>query len=151
MQQVFQEVHALLADPSFHQHQLSGKPKRLRGRGFQWQTQLSTQAQSLRRQLVCSATLQCSADPVSAQALQSVESLEIDCVVAFAYRSLVANQQNGCPALHNACTANIINVIYHWGMHTAPFTGSTRASPIQSTSINRNKDHLISRRQLVSV
>lgn len=32
-----------------------------------------------------------------------------------------------------------------------PFAGSTRASPIQSTSINRNKDHLISRRQLVSL
>lgn len=31
-----------------------------------------------------------------------------------------------------------------------PFAGSTRASPIQSTSINSNKDHLISRRQLVS-
>lgn len=31
-----------------------------------------------------------------------------------------------------------------------PFARSTRASPIQSTSINRNKDHLISRRQLVS-
>ena len=46
--------------------------------------------------------------------------MEIDCVVAFAYRSLVANQQNGCPALHNACTANIINLIYHWRMHTAP-------------------------------
>lgn len=32
-----------------------------------------------------------------------------------------------------------------------PFAGSTRASPTQSTSINRNKDHLISRRQLVSL
>lgn len=46
--------------------------------------------------------------------------LGIDCVVTFAYCSLVANQQKGCPALHNACTANIINLIYHRGVRTAP-------------------------------
>jgi len=56
-------------------------------------------------------------------------SLGIDGIVAFAYCSLVANQQNGCPALHNACTANIINLVYHWGVHTAPVCREHQGQP----------------------
>lgn len=118
MQQVLQELHVLLAGTIFSPMQTVCN-QRAQDTGFSVTDPAFNTSPELRRRLLCSAhsVQQGQCQP---RQLRSTESLEMDGVVVFADRSLGANQQNGCPALHNACTANIINLIYHWGTHTAP-------------------------------
>lgn len=115
---VLQELRVLLADTSFHQCQLFAT-QRAQDTRFPVTDPAFNTSPEPKRRLLCSAhsVQQGQCQP---RQLQSTESLEMDGVVAFADRSSGANQQNGCPALHNACTTNIINLIYHWGTHTAP-------------------------------
>lgn len=66
VQHVLQEVHALVADPSFHQHQLFAT-QRAQDTGFSV-TDPAFDTSTEPRETACSATLQRSAGPVSAQA-----------------------------------------------------------------------------------
>lgn len=97
--------------------------------------------------LVSTATWQCSGNAQVHPGRQGCVGLwEIDYPAVFAYCSLVASQWNRCPALHNACTANIINLIYHWGMCT------NRECQRYSICFYKQKwGHLINVRHLVSL
>lgn len=151
MHQVLQEVHALLAGPSFHQHQLFAN-QRAQDTGFPvTDPAFNTSTEPRETAGVLSHT------PAFSGASVSPGSYG----VWRAWRLIALSPLPTAPWLPTSrtdvllCIMLVLRILltsYITGECTQlPFAESSRASPIQSTSINRNKDHLISRRQLVSL